>query len=119
MTFYKKIYTIWNPPTLKAKVLAHSLRLLLCVGIWFTPDVFELGNGDAFALKVILILCALPSWCRSITFALAGYVLSVFFAMFGESGEKDVPHDAIPGDPGPSWSEEWREPSDWTRFHRK
>ena len=60
----------------------------------------------------------LPPWARWCVKA----IMSFSFAMLAASADKRngvyTPHDAIPGDPGPAWSEEWIEPFRWTRFHR-
>lgn len=111
--------TIWNPPNPKAKVIVHSLRLLVCVGIWHLPDFFAWGAFTLTLVQSIVILLIMPSWCRSMVFALIGILLSIIGAGIDESDKhKDIPDDAIPGDPGPAWSEEWKEPFSWTRFYR-
>lgn len=109
----------WDPISLKGKLVSHSIRIAICFVIWnYLPNVFDIHNWYHTAIQLALVTAIMPSWCRAIVFALIGIVFNGWLESGKSNGNEDIPHDAIPGDPGPAWSEEWKEPFSWTRFHR-
>lgn len=97
---------IWNPPTTKGKVIAHSLRVLICVGVWNTPDMFSMGTFLLTIVQSIIMFCIMPSWCRSIVLLLVGFFVWFIGTCIGGDSSNEMPHDAIQGDVRPAPSEE-------------